>query len=363
MRVTAAGCLLVLLACLARPAAADDLFALTAEETAAAAADFQQFCAICHGADRQGHANDNAPSLRAESLFRSGYPQPLLDFVAYGRHGTPMGGYLDEVGGPLTAERLHRLLRWLLEQVDVEPLDLPLDPVEGDVQRGARIFAHECATCHGEHGEGDIGPAIGNPAMLALTTDAFLRYAIENGREGTDMPAFRDELSAADIDAVTAFLRSRAAGWSERQPALRPPPAPGDYVLNPAGGDPEFVLEDGLYLRARDLYEAVQQRRRLVILDTRVPSLWQTGHIAGAVPVPYYFEDFERLAGPLPKDGTWIVSYCQCPRAEAEFVTQKLRAIGYANTAVLWEGIQGWIAQGFPIELGSQVAPVGGKQP
>lgn len=354
---------LSLLLLAAGPVQAQDLFALTAEESAAAAADFQQFCAICHGADRQGHANDNAPSLRAESLFRSGYPQPLLDFVAYGRHGTPMGGYLDEVGGPLQAERLHRLLRWLLEQVDVEPLDLPLDPVAGNVQRGAAVYAGECARCHGEQGEGDVGPAIGNPAMLALTTDAFLRYAIENGREGTEMPAFRGRLSASDIDAVTAFLRSRAEGWSQQERKLRPPPAPGDYVLNPDGADPEFVLEDGLYLRARDLHAAVAQKRRLVILDTRVPSLWQTGHIPGAVPVPYYFEDFERLAGPLPQDGTWIVSYCQCPRAEAEFVTQKLRAIGYDRTAVLWEGIQGWIAQGFPVERGAYAASSGAASP
>jgi hypothetical protein len=45
--------------------------------------------------------------------------------------------------------------------------------------------ADQCAVCNGEKGEGEIAPAIGNPAMLANTTDAFLRYAIRNGRVGS----------------------------------------------------------------------------------------------------------------------------------------------------------------------------------
>ena len=37
--------------------------ALTPAESAAAASDYQRYCALCHGADREGHANDAAPSL------------------------------------------------------------------------------------------------------------------------------------------------------------------------------------------------------------------------------------------------------------------------------------------------------------
>lgn len=209
---------------LANPALADDPFAQSAEDAAAAAADYHRYCSLCHGDDRQGYAHDEAPSLRSESLMRSGYPTHLLYAVAYGRRGTPMGGYFEEIGGPMSREELYRLLRWLHDQVGVEPIELSLEPVTGDIALGEEIYADNCAVCHGENGEGEIGPAIGNPAMLSLNTDAFLRYAVENGRDDTAMPAFADTLSSDEIDAVTAFLRSRATGWTVEKPVLRTPP-------------------------------------------------------------------------------------------------------------------------------------------
>lgn len=333
-------------------AIAGDPFAQSAEDAVAAAADYQKYCALCHGVNRQGYVNDDAPSLRSESLMRSGFPTHIYHAVAYGRRGTPMGGYFDEIGGPMSREELYRLVRWLKDQVGVEPIDLPLEPVKGDIVLGKEIFAENCAVCHGENGEGDIGPAIGNPASLSLNTDAFVKYAIENGRDGTDMPAFTDTLSSDEINAVTAFLRTRATGWTVETPVLRTPPAADDYILNPAAPAPGFDLKDGMYVRSEDLYKALQDKRRMVVLDTRVTSMWQMAHIEGSVPIPYYYEDFEGVAKDLPTDGTWIVIYCECPRAAAESVNSILREQGFRNTAVLWEGIQGWVSLGYPVTLG-----------
>lgn len=334
------------------PAIAADPFELSAEDSAAAAADYQQYCALCHGADRQGYANDEAPSLRSESLMRSGFPNHLLFAIAYGRHGTPMGGYFEEVGGPMNGAELYRLVRWLIDQVGVEPVEVSPEPVIGDIALGQVTYAENCAVCHGENGEGEVGPAIGNPAMLSLVTDGFLKYAIENGRDGTQMVAFTDTLSTEEINAVTAFLRSRAAGWSVEKPVLRTPPTRDEYVLNPGSPAPEFDLKDGLYVKSEDLHRALQEKRRMVVLDTRVTSMWQMAHIQGSVPIPYYYENFDGVTGDLPTDGTWIISYCECPRAAAESVNRKLRAKGFRNTAVLWEGIQGWISLGYPVSVG-----------
>jgi len=88
------------------------------------------------------------------------------------------------------------------------------------------------------------------------------------------------------------------------------------------------------------------------VLDTRVTSMWQIAHIEGAVPIPYYHDGIAGLTADLPADGTWIVSYCECPRSAAESVTRKLRAAGFPKTAVLYEGIQGWIALGYPVSVG-----------
>ena len=165
------------------------------------------------------------------------------------------------------------------------------------------------------------------------------------------MPAFEDELSSAEIDAVTAFLRSRAEGWeAKRLPSS--PPAPAEYVRNPDGLPAEFTLAEGRYVRAVDLHAAVQDHRRLVLLDTRVPHFWAMAHIEGSVPIPYYSE-FDTIVADLPKDGTWIVAYCECPRAAADSVVDDLRQRGFSKTAVLWEGYGGWASLGFPVTVGT----------
>ncbi len=327
---------------------------LTAEQAVEAGRNYQQYCALCHGENRQGHVNDHAPSLRSKSLLETGFPERTAA-IAYGRLGTPMPGFLDEIGGPMSEEEIGRLARWLNDQegIEVPRPGLPI-PIQGDTVLGAKIYDRDCSECHGSSGEGVTGTALGNPAMLSMTSDAFLRHAIVNGRQETEMAAFGEHLSDAEIDAVTAYIRSRATGWSVQKPVLRKPPAVGSYVINPDGAPPNFELKDDRYVLSSDLYDAIQNKRRMVILDTRVMSLWQLSHIEGSVPLPYYYEreTLADIADDLPRDGTWIVTYCECPRAAAEFVNAKLVDLGFENTAVLWEGAFGWVGLGYPVSRG-----------
>jgi cytochrome c oxidase cbb3-type subunit 3 len=325
---------------------------MSVEDMTEAAGSYSKYCALCHAPDREGHLNDHAPSLRSESLMKSGFPHHVYLTVAYGRLGTPMAGFIDEVGGPMRKDEIVQLLYWIRQKSGVEEqIDLDPDPVTGDVELGAKLYARECVECHGAEGEGVSGTALGNPAMLSLTEDKFLRYAIKNGRDGTDMQAYGEKLTSEEIDALTAFLRSRATGWAVEKPIYRAPPKVGEYVINPDSDAPQFELKDGLYVMSADLYQALLEKRRMVILDTRVMSYWQMVNIEGSVPMPYYYEfgEFEQLAQDLPRDGTWIVTYCECPRAAAESVNRKLNTLGFKNTAVLWEGIQGWVGLGYPV--------------
>jgi mono/diheme cytochrome c family protein/rhodanese-related sulfurtransferase len=333
------------------PDCSAQLAELTVEQTEAAAANYQKYCSLCHGEDRQGHVNDHAPSLRSKSLMSVGLTERIMA-IAYGRLGTPMASFFDEVGGPLDRMELYHLVVWLQQQTGIDPVDLPLDAVQGDVETGHKVYEQNCAECHGAEGEGGIGTALGNPVMLSLTSDLVIRHAIVNGREDTEMPAFGEQLSATEIDAVTAFIRSRATGWAVEKPVLRSPPAVEDYILNPASAAPEFDLKDGLYVSSADLDAALQANKRMVLLDTRTTSQWQMAHIEGSVPIPYYYDRREAVFDDLPKDGTWIVTYCECPRAAAESVNRKLVANGFENTAVLWEGIQGWVSLGYPVSRG-----------
>jgi cytochrome c oxidase cbb3-type subunit 3 len=324
---------------------------LTPGQMQASEANYQRYCSLCHGADRQGHVNDHAPSLRSRSLLETGFPMVLREAISYGRPGTPMGGYLDEVGGPMTRDEIRDLAHWLATVADARPFPLSHAPIGGDVAEGASLYAANCASCHGANGEGGTGTALGNAAMLALTPDAFLRHAIANGRDGTPMSGFQGKLTDPQIDSLTAFLRSRASGWKQRTPVLAEPPPLDRIVLNPDAAEPEFALREGLYVSAAELDRELKAGKKMVLLDTRVTSMWQMAHIAGAVPAPYYASREEVMAS-LPTDGTWIVAYCECPRAAAESVVTRLRASGLQNTAVLYEGIQGWISLGYPVAAG-----------
>ena len=71
----------------------------------------------------------------------------------------------------------------------------------------APIFQQNCAPCHGANRQGDVGPNITAAALQSRgRTDQYMRDTITNGRGG--MPAWKDKLTQAQIDALVKFLRS-----------------------------------------------------------------------------------------------------------------------------------------------------------
>ncbi len=324
---------------------------LTREDIQKATSNYAQYCALCHGVDREGNAADFAPSLRSQSLMSTIPLNFLASSVAFGRPDTPMAAYLNEMGGPLNMRDIFTLAIWLKFESKAETIALPEDPVTGDPYSGARLYARECAECHGEKGEGISAPALANPAFLAFATDAYIRYAIEKGRDGTKMEAFGQTLSPEQMDDLTSYIRSLTAGWSPQPKELAPYPAPGDYVLHPKGKAPDFTLREKRYVPMEQVRQALEKGNRMVLLDTRTTSEWHNAHIPGAIPMPYYISEDEVEKG-LPKDGTWIVAYCSCPHAASDKIIDMLRKKGYKRTAVIDEGFFKWIHAGYPVTGG-----------
>lgn len=311
---------------------------------------YQKYCALCHAENREGYAADNAPSLRSHSLLGTSKNSNFMRYtIQFGRANTAMAGYLDTQGGPMEYIEIELLLQWLYEQSGVEKeIEISREPVKGDITLGAKVYENNCAVCHGVKGEGISAPALGNPMLLATATDEFLKYAITEGRDGTPMVAFKDQLSEKEINGVTAFLRSRASGWNVPKTTPVTVPKPEDYILNPKNKNPNFVLKDGLYVPAKQVFEALKDSARLVILDARSTVAWRQTHIPGAVPVPYY-EEPETFINDIPKDDTWIIVYCACPHAASRRVVNTLRRYGFKNTAIIDEGVLVWAQMGYPV--------------
>ena len=84
-----------------------------------------------------------------------------------------------------------------------------------DVQPGAKVFADNCAACHGADGKGVAAmktPDFTNPAVQAALTEAFVIKTIREGKPGTAMPAWDGKLSEAEITAVAVFVKSLGQG-------------------------------------------------------------------------------------------------------------------------------------------------------
>jgi mono/diheme cytochrome c family protein len=87
------------------------------------------------------------------------------------------------------------------------------------VAAGRKLYAENCASCHGMDGlgDGDQSKAVApSPALLAymirrpVSVDEYLLWSISDGGQQfeTDMPAFKDELSRDDIWRVVAYMRA-----------------------------------------------------------------------------------------------------------------------------------------------------------
>jgi len=79
--------------------------------------------------------------------------------------------------------------------------------VRAQVDAGQQLFATTCANCHGSAGKGAIGPALAKRDL----SQELIRNTFLNGRVGTPMPPFKDELdpkSQAEIIAYVQWLTS-----------------------------------------------------------------------------------------------------------------------------------------------------------
>ena len=87
---------------------------------------------------------------------------------------------------------------------------------EGPVGAAA-LYKEHCAACHGEQRTGGMGPAL-LPESLTRLRSAEALKVIAQGRVATQMPAFAEKLSKAQIAALAAYVRTPvlpAPVWAE----------------------------------------------------------------------------------------------------------------------------------------------------
>ena len=121
-----------------------------------------------------------------------------------------------------------------------EPARLQADAdqdLSAAVEAGQAIYGSHCASCHGEQGEGIIGPALNSKQLLSSASDDLLFGLIRTGVPGTAMPAwsqsFGGPLTDEEIRQAVAFVRSWEPDATDAGPDLpEPDPARGAEIFD-----------------------------------------------------------------------------------------------------------------------------------
>jgi cytochrome c oxidase cbb3-type subunit III len=172
---------------------------------------FANNCAPCHGAGAAGAKG--YPNLNDDDWLWGGSLMEIRDTIAYGvRSGDPK-----DHESAMPAFGKSAMLPpddILLVANYVRSLSgLPVRP-GADLAKGKRIFADNCAGCHGDDGKGnkDLGaPNLADQIWLYGSDEAAIIDTITNSRAGV-MPAWSGRLDNATINAVAVYVHMLGGG-------------------------------------------------------------------------------------------------------------------------------------------------------
>jgi mono/diheme cytochrome c family protein len=71
---------------------------------------------------------------------------------------------------------------------------------------GYDVYVSNCARCHGQEGQGGVGPQLAGVVATAFPDAKGEIAVVRDGRDG--MPSFAGDLSPAEIEDVVAYTRT-----------------------------------------------------------------------------------------------------------------------------------------------------------
>lgn len=185
--------------------------ALMAQAMPAAARLFADNCAACHGISGEG--GPGFPVLADSHWLWGSDPDAIAETIRYGINATHPDTRIAEMPAFDWMSRDERAA--LARHV----ADLPSGNA-ADSGPAADLFAENCASCHGEGGEGglEIGaPALTDAAVIHGQDRRSVAETLARGRSGT-MPAWTGRLSDPEINLLTLYVAGMSEAAGEAAP-------------------------------------------------------------------------------------------------------------------------------------------------
>jgi len=131
--------------------------------------------------------------------------------------------YREEVASAERAARLYRIQQ--ADVVDEENVQFLTDELA--LEQGEVIFQSNCATCHGENGEGGIGPNLTDPYWIHGGTINDVFSVIKYGVADKGMVSWQAQIRPSAMEKVSSFIMSlqgtEPAGAKEKEGIFHDP--------------------------------------------------------------------------------------------------------------------------------------------
>ena len=177
-------------------------------------------------------------------------------------------------------------------------------------------------------------------------------WALACSSAGSDTGA---EMSSQDVVEATAPIDTPVDTTPDTTPDTPVDTTPevkgvAGGTAEPAGepvAEPTPSLTTVTPQAAKDVIDAAPEN--LVVLDVRTASEFAMGHLAGAIQVDSYADDFETQLSALDRGATYVL-YCRSGNRSGQTMPIMER-LGFAEVYEVGGGIVAWMTAGLPVEM------------
>lgn len=177
--------------------------------TAAGDAAFKVNCSQCHGSGAQGSAG--YPNLNDDDWLWGGDIEAIHQTIAHGVRfdgdDDTRFGEMPAFGDILSGEEIRQVAAHVVSFTAT-----PSDPALAEA--GAQVYADNCASCHGDAGQGDVtfgAPNLADAIWLYGSSEAQIAAQVRQPKHGV-MPAWQERLGDPTVKQLSVYVHSLGGG-------------------------------------------------------------------------------------------------------------------------------------------------------